>query len=270
VDWLPLLGFYIGFFPLVLWDPTGHRECGADDDCNETLPYDPGPPPVPQNPWEITDEMLDTNGDGVVDPKEGLIAYENLQAQAEQVFLSGLTDPAPGLGTFGGCNTLRADCPNYHPAVDAGGDIGDAIVAAAYGMVVAVGNVGGAGPNFGNYVVIEHNVYGVVFYTVYVHLDTVSVEVGDIVDAGVSIGTMGDTNGQGSVHVHFEVRRQGNIGLDPAANNPFLGSYWFDSEDDLITDWVDLGPVYGYSQDYLDTGWTTRWCLTTLCRERME
>jgi hypothetical protein len=52
VDWLPLLGFYFGFFPLVLVDPTGHRET----DCGEGETCDPYEPPLP-TPQEETPEV---------------------------------------------------------------------------------------------------------------------------------------------------------------------------------------------------------------------
>lgn len=66
------------------------------------------------------------------------------------------------------------------------------------------------GAGFGNQVRIEHeNGY----FTLYAHLDLVSVKVGDEVKAGQKIGTMGTTGNAGYPHLHFSLH-QGNIGLD--------------------------------------------------------
>ena len=65
--------------------------------------------------------------------------------------------------------------------------------------------------NRGNYVVIRHNISN--YYTVYMHLASINVGVGDIVESGQVIGTMGntgqvipvpnDSNPYGGTHLHF-------------------------------------------------------------------
>ncbi|MCB8920661.1 MAG: peptidoglycan DD-metalloendopeptidase family protein [Ardenticatenaceae bacterium] len=252
---------YVKNNPINYIDPTGHiDECsllGDSDDaasCGMSQTSGPEPNP-PTNPWVTSD----LNQDGNIDAEDSrLYRQNNGTQQIVRSFLRQILDPTTNaIGRFGGCNTIHAGCANYHPAVDSGGNLGDDITSIAYGRVVASGDVGGAGPNFGNYVVVEHDVYGVLMYSVYAHLDERSVEIGDIVEAGTVIGTMGNTNGQGvnNVHLHFEIRTATNVNLDPEAANPFMGNYWADSNADLHDNWIDLGPIYGYHDQY-PNNWT--------------
>jgi murein DD-endopeptidase MepM/ murein hydrolase activator NlpD len=83
---------------------------------------------------------------------------------------------------------------------------GTPVVAATAGTVVAVN--GNAGASYGNYVAIEHS-GGV--YTLYAHLSSTSVSVGQSVTAGQTIGAVGSTGNSSGPHLHFEVRN------DPSA-----------------------------------------------------
>lgn len=65
--------------------------------------------------------------------------------------------------------------------------------------------------NMGNYVRIDHG-NGIV--TTYMHLTDAYVKVGDTVEAGQVIGTMGSTGRSTGVHLHFEVRADG-IRVEP-------------------------------------------------------
>ena len=65
--------------------------------------------------------------------------------------------------------------------------------------------------NRGNYVIVKHNVSD--YYTIYMHLASINVSLGDIVSSGQVIGTMGNTgyviptpsdiNPYGGTHLHF-------------------------------------------------------------------
>lgn len=59
----------------------------------------------------------------------------------------------------------------------------------------------------GNLVTIRHEENGVVEYTSYGHLaaDSVTVQIGDLVEQGQIIGTVGDTGDSAAVHLHFQV-----------------------------------------------------------------
>lgn len=90
---------------------------------------------------------------------------------------------------------------------DAQGNPIDPVLAAADGRVVYVSKLAGAS-NYGRYVVIEHREAGSPFYTLYAHLNTISVQVGDAVRQGQAIAQMGFTGAgidRERAHVHFEV-----------------------------------------------------------------
>ena len=92
----------------------------------------------------------------------------------------------------------------WHRGIDIKGDRGDAINAAAPGVVVT----SGMEPRYGRVVKIEHE-YG--FTTVYAHNDDNLVEVGDWVVAGQRIASLGRTGRATSYHLHFEIRRDGRV-----------------------------------------------------------
>ncbi len=105
-----------------------------------------------------------------------------------------------------------------HGAIDiAGGDImGAVVVAAASGTVVStctecVHNWGksyscGCGGGYGNYVWISH---GNGKETIYAHLTSLTVSVGETVSAGQVLGYVGSTGHSTGAHLHFECRYNG-------------------------------------------------------------
>lgn len=92
--------------------------------------------------------------------------------------------------------------------VDLGAPAGTPIYAAAAGTVI-VSQVGGWNGGYGNYVVIDH---GNGTQTLYAHLSTDGVSVGETVTKGERIGGVGRTGEATGNHLHFEVR---------GAENPF-------------------------------------------------
>lgn len=102
--------------------------------------------------------------------------------------------------------------------------------------------------NFGKFIVIEHDVYGVKLYSVYAHLDTQSVFLGDTVDNTTQIGTMGQS-GTNNVHLHFEVRKAVNVDL--SQDNPFHAKVWWPrTPTELSNNFLNLGPIFGYDASY--------------------
>ena len=96
---------------------------------------------------------------------------------------------------------------------------------------------------FGNYVVVEHDVYGVMFYSVYAHLDTQTVSVGQVVDNNIQVGTMGNTKPgctNCAVHLHFEIRKELSINLSKPI--PFV-IYWPKTMEEFHQNFVDLSPL---------------------------
>jgi murein DD-endopeptidase MepM/ murein hydrolase activator NlpD len=93
-----------------------------------------------------------------------------------------------------------AGYPHFHTGIDLAAPYGTTVWAGAPGVVAAVGS-GNTG--YGNYVVIEH---GGGMSTLYGHLATSLVKVGDHVTQGQPIGLEGSTGASTGPHLHFEVR----------------------------------------------------------------
>lgn len=105
-----------------------------------------------------------------------------------------------------------------HNGIDVGdaGIMGAAIVASKSGTVVTVSNSCshnyaksgscGCGGGYGNYVVISHDG---TYSTLYGHMTSASVSVGQYVSQGQVIGYVGSTGFSTGAHLHFEVRVNG-------------------------------------------------------------
>ncbi len=95
-----------------------------------------------------------------------------------------------------------------HNGIDIASAPGTPILAAASGRVIAA-KVGGYNGGYGNMIIISHE-KGI--QTVYAHLRSVGVSVGQNVEKGEQIGELGNTGRSTGPHLHFEVR---------GAKNPF-------------------------------------------------
>ncbi len=95
----------------------------------------------------------------------------------------------------------------FHKGIDIARPRNLNILAADNGTVTFAGWDGG----YGNKVMINHN-NGM--STVYGHLSSIDVRVGQIVAQGQSIGVMGSTGNSTGIHLHFEVYQNGKL------NNP--------------------------------------------------
>jgi murein DD-endopeptidase MepM/ murein hydrolase activator NlpD len=105
----------------------------------------------------------------------------------------------------------RTDPLNGEAAIHEGLDMVDTIksevMATAPGRVVFAGWRG----SYGRVVEIDH---GLGIMTVYAHLDSVLVKVGDLVDYRQAVGKLGNSGRSSGAHVHYEVRFDGKP-LDP-------------------------------------------------------
>jgi len=95
----------------------------------------------------------------------------------------------------------------FHHAIDMAATKGTPVKAAATGKVVVAATL----PGFGNCIMIEHNHR---YKTRYAHLHRIGVRVGQVVQAGQQIGSVGDTglvrkSGRDASHLHFEVHQDG-------------------------------------------------------------
>lgn len=101
----------------------------------------------------------------------------------------------------------RFDPKNGNKGIDIGGQIGQAVLAAASGTVVYQGS-GLRG--YGQLIIIKHNSD---FLSAYAHNDKIYVKEGDVVKQGQKIAAMGNT-GTDRVKLHFEIRSRG-VPVDP-------------------------------------------------------
>jgi murein DD-endopeptidase MepM/ murein hydrolase activator NlpD len=108
---------------------------------------------------------------------------------------------------------------HFHYGVDISAPLGTSVMAAADGVVVAVGHTR---VGYGNYVVIGH---GGGIATLYGHLLDTTVNVGDAVLRGQQIGHEGSTGLSTGPHVHFELRLNEQV-LDPMPYLPVPGTNW--------------------------------------------
>jgi flagellar protein FlgJ len=97
----------------------------------------------------------------------------------------------------------------FHAGVDLRAAYGTEVPAAAAGEVTFAGDQSG----YGTTVVVRH---GDGFETRYAHLSSTDVQTGDQVQAGQSVGRVGNSGRSTGPHLHFEVRRNGQQ-VDPAA-----------------------------------------------------
>ena len=99
----------------------------------------------------------------------------------------------------------------YHSGLDIGADYGEPIRAAASGVVIEAGWIGG----YGNTVMIDHG-GGIV--SLYGHNESLNVSVGQSVKQGDVIAQCGSTGNSTGPHCHFEVRLNG----EPVSPHDYL------------------------------------------------
>lgn len=101
----------------------------------------------------------------------------------------------------------------FHAGIDLLAPAGTSATAAGSGRVVFAGWSRGG---WGNMVVVDHS-YGV--RTLYAHLSTVAVRLGQSVATGTTVGAVGSTGESTGPHLHFEVRLRG-AAVDPLTALP--------------------------------------------------
>ncbi len=105
---------------------------------------------------------------------------------------------------FGAIRIINENPPRRHNGIDIAADEGTPVVAPNSGIVrLAEFLLSG-----GNTVIIDH---GIGISSTYMHLHTIAVEVGQTIDRGELIGTVGMTGYATGNHLHWEV----NIGQTP-------------------------------------------------------
>lgn len=133
--------------------------------------------------------------------------------QSDEVRLEKLAPTPPPLTAYempfpcgetwtGGTRASHSPSPRAIDFNYPGGDLGKSVLAAAGGTVTTA-VVGKKKPSYGQYVVIDH---GNGESSLYGHLDSVLVSVGQQVAPGALIGTVGNTGNSYGSHLHFEER----------------------------------------------------------------
>jgi murein DD-endopeptidase MepM/ murein hydrolase activator NlpD len=88
-------------------------------------------------------------------------------------------------------------------------DMGDPVYATATGIVTMAEDYG---TGWGNIVRMQHNIGSMdqprLIESLYAHLDTMLVQVGDTLQRGQKLGKIGDAHGAYWAHLHFEMRHQ--------------------------------------------------------------
>ena len=171
-----------------------------------------------------------TKQQGVEGKKETsyLLTYENgtrtskialeetvMQEPIQQIDVVGTkVIPSRGTGTFtwptvGGyiSSSMGQRWGGQHRGIDIARPSNYNILASDNGVVVATGFSG----SYGNRILIDHN-NG--YTTLYGHLSSFEVEVGQVVEKGSVIGIMGSTGNSTGTHLHFEIEKNGGL-VDP-------------------------------------------------------
>ena len=137
------------------------------------------------------------------------ILAQQKKTQAAKEYVGGVFGwPLPGHSTISSSFGMRfhptLKVYKLHTGVDISAPKGTKIVAANSGTVIT-STMNGA---YGNYVVIDH---GGGRTTLYAHMSSRSVSVGQTVSKGQQIGLVGSTGYATGNHLHFEVRINGSL-----------------------------------------------------------
>lgn len=108
---------------------------------------------------------------------------------------------------FGDRESPTEGASTNHKGIDIGASSGSSVIAAATGEVV----IATYSTSAGNYIMLSH---GGGVYTVYMHMQSMSVQVGDEVTGGEQIGLVGSTGYSTGPHLHFGIRIDGSY-VDP-------------------------------------------------------
>ena len=125
----------------------------------------------------------------------------------------------------------------YHPGEDWNGlgggntDLGDPVYAIGHGYVTFARD---ARMGWGNVVLIRHifleNGHLQTADSMYAHMDKILVREGQQVTRGQQVGTIGTNRGMYAAHLHFEIRKNLNIGINRSAFKRDFTNYYSPGE----------------------------------------
>ena len=172
------------------------------DEFTVTAPPPPPPPPVPVVMTKSKTSAIVSYGPLVNDPN----AAVQFPFQHELVISSPFGKRVPVCTPGYGCGS------DFHSGVDFQGPVGTQLFVIADGVVISSGNSGA----YGNHVVIEHVIDGVVTRSLYAHMVEGSspLSVGQSVKVGDPVGLLGNSGRSTGSHLHFEIQINGSP-VDP-------------------------------------------------------
>lgn len=159
---------------------------------------------------EVIYKVTEKNGENV---KKEVVEEKVIKESVDEIVLKGTkVIPSRGTGSFawpavGGYISSKQGYRwgKFHKGIDIARPSDRTIKAADNGKVVSAGYTN---DGYGKKVVIDHqNGY----QTVYAHLNSISVKVGQTVSKGQKVGVMGSTGHATGVHLHFEVYKNGSL-----------------------------------------------------------
>ena len=157
--------------------------------------------------WAQLQLWLQSNNVGQIPPSAGhstkyRFIWPEPSAQISQSFGPSTYWFEPPYGSY----------PHFHTGIDMVEHFGSPVFAADDGVVALVGS---SSSGYGNYVVVAH---AGGFDTLYGHLSTALVKVGQSITQGTAVGLEGSTGNSTGPHLHFELR----IGQKPVDPTPYL------------------------------------------------
>ncbi|NCN04432.1 MAG: M23 family metallopeptidase [Spirochaetales bacterium] len=158
--------------------------------------------------------LLDANGltTDVVAVGSALFIPEARMSSLDLAFAIGEVFAYPTVGRFTSGFGFRSDPftgqRRFHNGLDLANSIGTPIRASMAGRVVHIESQVG---NYGKFIIVQH-ARG--YQTLYAHLDSFAVSIGQYVVQGQVIGRMGHTGRSTGPHLHFSIIENGNF-VDP-------------------------------------------------------
>ncbi|MBQ7905000.1 MAG: M23 family metallopeptidase [Spirochaetaceae bacterium] len=164
-----------------------------------TTPTEPSTPPSNPSGENASDyhpeDWIVESEKGISFPLgDGCITDENGDVKYPMTSDYGMRDPIP---------EVDINDENFHNGIDFAAKEGERINSVADGYISYVG----IGKQLGNYVIVNHE-NGT--RTLYAHCSDINVSVGDIVDGGQMIASVGQTGAATGPHLHFAFDANGN------------------------------------------------------------
>lgn len=161
----------------------------------------------------VAQQKADSNGQFVDDTA----SFMGVEVSAKTTLTSGGSSGKTYYLPFGSGETYTASTYSGHGeawdfnlrGTSGNADCGEPVMAITDGIVTGmVNSCDSCSTGWGNYVQIDHDSDS--YYSRYAHLDEVYVEMGQWVQRGQTIGTIGTNGSSTSCHIHLQIERSGS------------------------------------------------------------